>query len=161
MATTEVILREKIESLGAEADVVRVKAGFARNFLIPQGKAYEATKGNLRHLASLQASRVQREAEELEEASKIAAKIHKQRPTFTLETGQSGKAFGSITTMDIHKKLEELRINVDRTAIKLDKPIKKSGRTDVEIKLHADVSATLRVTVETEAKDTAPRTEGA
>jgi len=153
MANTEVILREKIDNLGAEADVVRVKAGYARNFLIPQGKAYEATKGNLRHLASLQATRVQREAEELENASKLAAKIHKQRPTFTLETGQSGKAFGSVTSMDIHKKLEELKIDVDRHAIKLDKPIKKSGRTDVEIRLHADVTATLRVTVETEQKD--------
>jgi large subunit ribosomal protein L9 len=158
MANTEVILRKKIDNLGAEADVVRVKAGYARNFLIPQGKAYEATKGNLRHLASLQATRVQREAEELENASKLAAKIQKQRPTFTLETGQSGKAFGSVTSMDIHKKLEELKIDVDRHAIKLDKPIKKSGRTDVEIRLHTDVTATLRVTVETEQKD-APRSE--
>ena len=157
MATTEVILREKIEKLGVEADVVRVKAGYARNYLIPQGKAYEATKGNLRHLAALEKARVQREAEELEDATKLAAKIHKQRPTFTLETGQSGKAFGSVTTMDIHKKLEESGIKIDRTAIKLDKPIKKSGRTDVEIKLHSDVIANLRVTVETEEKDAAPK----
>ncbi len=63
MALTEVILREKINSLGAEADVVKVKAGFARNFLIPSGKAYEATKGNLRQIENLQKARVQREAE--------------------------------------------------------------------------------------------------
>ena len=75
MATTEVILREKITGLGSEADVVRVKAGYARNYLIPKGKAYEATQGNLRNLESLQAQRAQREAEELSDALSLLMKL--------------------------------------------------------------------------------------
>ena len=150
MATTQVILREKITGLGAEADVVKVKAGYARNLLIPTGKAYEATKGNLRNLESLQAKRTQREAEELENARELVGKISRLRPRFTLETGQGGKAFGSITSMDIHKALEEKGVEIERTAIKLDKPLKRSGKSEVEIKLHADVTATLSIIVETD-----------
>ncbi|NNC88914.1 MAG: 50S ribosomal protein L9 [Akkermansiaceae bacterium] len=148
MATTKLILREKIENLGAEADVVQVKAGFARNFLIPKGKAYEATKGNLRHLASLQAARAERETAELAGAHTLATKIEKMRPKFTLETSQGGKAFGSVTSMDIHKQLEEKGVKIDRQAIKLSHPIKKSGRTEIEVKLHPEVTATLTVSVE-------------
>ena len=152
MATTEVILREKINGLGVEADVVKVKAGYARNYLIPSGKAYEATQGNLRNLAALQAARAQREADELNEAQELASKLGRLRPKFTLETGQGGKAFGSITSMDIHKDLEEKGISIERTAIKLDKPLKRSGKTEVEIKLHPEITGTLTVTVETEEK---------
>ncbi len=153
MATTDVILREKITGLGAEADVVTVKAGYARNFLIPTGKAFEATKGNLRHLASLEAARTQRESDELKEAKELAAKISKLRTKFTLETGQGGKAFGSVTSMDLHKELESKGIAIDRPAIKLDSPLKKSGKSEVEIKLHADITAILSVTVETQDKE--------
>lgn len=155
MATTEVILREKIDGLGAEADVVRVKAGYARNFLIPNGKAFEATKGNLRHLEALQTARATREAEELAGAHDLASRIQKLRPKFTLETGQGGRAFGSVTSMDIHGHLGEKGIKIDRHAIKLDRPIKKSGRTELEIKLHPEVSASLTVTVETLEKSAA------
>ena len=150
MATTEVILREKITGLGSEADVVKVKAGYARNYLIPKGKAFEATKGNLRNLESLQSKRAQRETEELSEAQELAGKISRLKPKFTLETGQGGKAFGSITSMDIHKKLEDKGISLERTAIKLDKPLKRSGKSEIEIKLHSEVSTTLTVTVETD-----------
>jgi large subunit ribosomal protein L9 len=155
MATTEIILREKIAGLGAEADVVKVKTGYARNFLIPQGKAFEATKGNLRQREALSAARAVREAEEIAKASQLANKIGKARPKFTLEVGQGGKAFGSVTSMDIHQKLEEAGINIDRHSIKLDKPIKTAGKTDIEIRLTADIIANLKVTVETEEKDAA------
>ncbi len=148
MATTEVILREKIDNLGAEADVVKVKAGFARNFLIPKGKAYEATKGNLRQIENLQTSRVKREAEELASAQDLAGKISRLKPKFTLDLGKGGKAFGSVTSIDIQKHLEEKGYTVDRHAIQLDKPIKTTGKTDVEIKLHSEVNASLTVTVE-------------
>ncbi len=148
MATKEVILREKIEGLGAEADVVKVKSGFANNFLVPQGKAYEATQENLKNLEDLQAARAEREAKELEEAQKLANKINKFKPVFKLELGQGGKAFGSVTSIDIQKKLEEAGHTVDRTAIQLDKPIKSSGETKVEVKLHAEVTAKLFVKVE-------------
>jgi large subunit ribosomal protein L9 len=157
MALAQVILREKIEGLGAEADVVKVRAGYARNFLIPQGKAFEATKGNLRQIESLKAARSRREAEELSTAQELATKISKIRPKFTLEVGQSGKAFGSVTTIDIHKELEASGIEIDRTAIQLDKPIKKTGKTEVDIKLHADVATVLTVNVEAATKEDAAK----
>ena len=153
MALTEVILREKINSLGAEADVVKVKAGYARNFLIPSGKAYEATKGNLRQIENLQASRAKREAVELSEAQEVAGKIARLKPKFTLEVGANGKAFGSVTSIDIHKTLEDKGINVDRHAIQLSKPIKSTGKTDVEIKVHPDVTTSVTITVEANTEE--------
>ncbi|MCX8238858.1 MAG: 50S ribosomal protein L9 [Akkermansiaceae bacterium] len=151
MALTEVILREKIDNLGAEADVVKVKAGFARNFLIPSGKAYEATKGNLRQIENLQVSRAKRETEELSKAQEAASKISRMKPKFTLDVGKNGKAFGSVTSIDIHKALEDKGVSIDRTAIQLNKPIKSTGQTDVEVKLHADVTTSVTVTVEATA----------
>ena len=151
MATTEVILRTKIDNLGAEADVVKVKAGFARNFLIPQGKAFEATEANLKHTEDLRKARAEREAVELSAAQNTAAKIKKTKLTFALEVGQGGKAFGSVTSIDIHKKLEAAGIVIERKALQLSSPIKTSGVTKVEVKLLADVTATLTVTVETPA----------
>ncbi|MGJ8632904.1 MAG: 50S ribosomal protein L9 [Luteolibacter sp.] len=153
MANAQVILKEKIAGLGVEADVVKVRAGYARNYLVPQGKAYEATKANLRHVEALKTARARREAEEIEVAQGLATKVSKLKPSFILSTGQGGKAFGSVTSIDIHKKLEEAGIEIDRTAIQLDKPIKKSGKTEVEIKLNAQVSAMLVVNVD--AGDTA------
>lgn len=155
MALTEVILREKITNLGAEADVVKVKAGFARNFLIPEGKAYEATRGNLRQIANLQAARAKRETEELNEAQELASKVSRLKPKFTLDVGKNGKAFGSVTSIDIHKALEEKGISIDRTAIQLDKPLKSTGKTDIEVKLHPDVTTSVTITV-TAAEEEAP-----
>lgn len=148
MANAQVILKEKIDGLGAEADVVKVRAGYARNFLIPQGKAYEATKSNLRHVEALKASRARREAEEIEKLKEIAVKISKLAPKFTLSTGQGGKAFGSVTSLDIHKELEAAGIQIDRHAIELDKPIKKSGKSDINIRLHPQVAVLLTISVD-------------
>ncbi len=155
MAQTKVILRTKIDGLGAEADVVKVKAGFARNFLIPTGRAYEASKGNLRHLDTLQKERAERETADLATAEKLAAKIKKLKPEFILETGAGGKAFGSVTNMDIHKKLEELGIEINRTAIKLDQPIKQLCTKDIAIKVHADITTILKVKVVSDKKEEA------
>lgn len=148
MANAQVILKEKIEGLGVEADVVKVRAGYARNFLIPQGKAFEANRANLRHLEALKAQRARREAEELVAAQEIATKISKLKPKFTLSTGQGGKAFGSVTNLDIHKELEAAGIVIDRHSIELEKPIKKSGKSEVSIRLHPQVSATLTISVD-------------
>ncbi|MFD2255064.1 50S ribosomal protein L9 [Luteolibacter algae] len=148
MANAQVILKEKIEGLGAEADVVKVRAGYARNYLVPQGKAYEATKANLRHVEALKTERSRREAEELVVAQELATKISKLKPSFTLSTGQGGKAFGSVTSIDIHKELESSGIVIDRHNILLDKPIKKSGKSEIEIKLNPQVTATLTITVD-------------
>ena len=148
MANAQVILKEKIAGLGAEADVVKVSAGYARNFLIPQGKAYEASRSNLRHVEALKTSRARREAAEIQAFQEIATKIAKLKPKFTLSTGQGGKAFGSVTSMDIHKQLEADGIVIDRHAIELEKPVKKSGKTEVTVRLHPQVSATLTISVD-------------
>jgi len=148
MANAQVILKEKIEGLGAEADVVKVRAGYARNFLIPQGKAFEASRSNLRHVEALKASRAAREAEELIVFQELSVKISKLKPKFTLSTGQGGKAFGSVTSIDIHKELEAAGIVIDRHAIELEKPVKKSGKTEVQIRLHPDVITTLTISVD-------------
>jgi len=148
MPTVEVILKEKITTLGAEGDLVKVKGGYARNFLIPQGKAFEATKGNLRQLENLKKARGEREAKEVEEAEKIAAKLKKLKLKLTLSTGQGGKAFGSITTLDIQKAVaESAKIDLDRHQIDLDKPIKSTGTFEVPVKLNANVNVFLKITV--------------
>ncbi len=154
MATVEVILKEKIENLGAEADVVSVKTGFARNFLVPQGRALEANSKNIRELDSLKAIRAQREAKELNEAEKAANKIKKLKLTLELATGQGGKAFGSITTKTIADAVKEKTgLDLDRHQLDLDKPIKSTGRFDIPVKLHADIQVELRLTVDAEKSD--------
>lgn len=156
MATTQVILKERIKGLGAEADVVKVKRGFARNFLLPQGKAYEATQGNLRHTERLKAIRAEREAAEMAEATKLASKLKKVKLKLTLATGQGGKAFGAITTIDIAKGLEEQAgLEIDRHQIVLERPIKNTGSFDVEIKLGYDITAEIKLTVTASGDKTA------
>ena len=151
MATTQVILKEKIKGLGAEADVVKVRRGYARNFLVPVGKAYEATKGNLRHIENLKKVRAKREADELAEAEKTASKLKKVKLKMTLATGATGKAFGSITTIDIAKALEEQsKITLDRHQIQLEKPIKTTGKHEVNVKLLGDVTCFIRIDVAAE-----------
>ena len=150
MPATEVILTEKIEHLGAEADVVKVKAGYARNFLIPQRKAIEVTPATMKRINLLKAKRAEREAKELNEAEELARRINKLKISLELETGATGKAFGSITAADIADRLlKELGAKgaVDRHRIHLEKPIKESGAHEVTIKLHADVVAKLIVNV--------------
>lgn len=147
MASVQVILKEKITHLGAEADIVSVKAGYARNFLIPQSKAYEATKGNLLQVKNLKAKRAEREAKEIGEAQNLASKIKKLNLKLELATSQAGKSFGAITNMDIAKALEAQNITVDRHAIHLDKPIKGTGKFEVPIRLHPEVEVTLRLSV--------------
>jgi large subunit ribosomal protein L9 len=150
MATTEVILTEKIESLGAEADVVKVRAGYARNFLIPNGKALEITPAALRRINTLKTRRAEREARELNEANEVARRISKMKLNFELETGETGKSFGSITSADIAARLKaELggQIEIDRHKIHLERPIKESGPREISIKLHHEISAVLHINV--------------
>jgi len=152
MATVDVILKKKVEKLGGEGEVVSVKRGFARNFLLPQGIAYEATKGNLRQIAALEAVRTKREAEELELATKVANRVNKQRIKLTLNTGQGGKAFGSITVKDIQEAMLncDAKIDLDRKDIALDAPIKSTGKFDVPVNLHPDVECRIRLQIDPE-----------
>jgi large subunit ribosomal protein L9 len=142
MPITQVILTENVPGLGAEADVVKVRRGYARNFLLPTGKAFEVTPASLRQLDNLKAKRAEREAHELNEAEDLARRINKLRATFTLETGETGKAFGSITAQDLVNRIKnELGQEIDRHKIALEHPIKTTGEHEVSIKLHHDVTA--------------------
>ena len=149
MATVSLILKEKIKNLGAEGDVVKVRGGYARNFLLPQHKAYEATKGNLRHMELLQKARAEREAKEVEEAEKLAVKIKRLKLKLTLATGQGGKAFGSITSIDIQKAIAEstVKTELDRHQILLERPIKNTGTFEVPLKLAGGIECILKLTV--------------
>ena len=156
MSQIEVILKQKVENLGAEADVIKVKRGYALNFLIPNGKAYEATTGNLKHIESLKKARALREANEIEAATKLANRLNKQRLKFELATGQGGKAFGSITAKDIQDSLAETDRqfrDIDRKQIQLNKPIKRTGDFEVEVKIHQDINATLKLKVSAATND--------
>lgn len=156
MPTTEVILTEKIASLGAEADVVKVKRGYARNFLIPFGKALEVTPATLRHLNQLKAKRAEREGRELNEAEELARRVNKLKITLILETGETGKAFGSVTAKDIADKLkEELGVEIDRHRVELERPIKETGTQEVAIRLHSEVIAKLNLTVKSSTEEDA------
>ncbi len=148
MATVEVILKEKIEGLGAEADVVKVKRGFARNFLLPQDRAYEATKSNLRHVKALKETRAKREAQELADAENTATKLRKLRLSLPLSLGQGGKAFGSVTTSDIAALIaEKSRLTIDRHQLLLEAPIKTLGSFEIPVKLHPSVNASVTIRV--------------
>ena len=148
MPSTEVILTDNVPGLGAEADVVKVRRGYARNYLLPRGKAYEVTPAALRQLDTLKKKRAEREARELNEAEELSRKIGKARLTFTLATGESGKAFGSITAQDIVTRMKnELGLEIDRHKIVLERPIKDTGEHEVAIKLHHDVTAQFKFDV--------------
>ncbi|HWB05923.1 MAG TPA: 50S ribosomal protein L9 [Verrucomicrobiales bacterium] len=150
MANVQVILKEKIASLGAEADIVAVKAGYARNYLIPQGKAYEATAGNLRQITNLKAKRAEREQAEKTEAQNTAGRLRKATLKLELAIGQGGKAFGAITAADIAEAiLAQTKIKVDRHAIDLEKPIKTTGKHEVTIKVHPEVEAIVKLNIAT------------
>jgi large subunit ribosomal protein L9 len=148
MSHTEVILTAHIPGLGAEADVVKVRRGYARNFLVPRGMAHEVTPAALRMTNALKARRAEREARELNEANELARKLSKLKLNFVLETGESGKAFGAITAKDIADRVKaEGGQDIDRHRIALDRPIKESGEFQIDVRLHSDVHATLKVNV--------------
>jgi large subunit ribosomal protein L9 len=161
MATVEVILKQKIEGLGAEADVVKVKRGFARNFLLPQDRAYEATKANRRHVTRLKEVRAKREADEIVDAESAAGKLKKLRLSIELSLGQGGKAFGSVTTADIAALInEKSKLNIDRHQLVLEAPIKTLGSYEIPVKLHPSVEASVTVRVVSPDGETGGSDEG-
>jgi large subunit ribosomal protein L9 len=143
----QVILRDRIENLGNAGDVVDVKPGYGRNYLIPKGLAYEATQANVRRLEAENAARGRRETETLNEARQRAASIEGVSLTFHARAGQEGKLFGSITSQDIADKLAEQGITIDRRSIELDEPIKALGVTSVPVRLHPQVHPEIKVWV--------------
>ncbi len=143
----QIILRQDVEKLGKMGEVVQVKAVYARNFLIPRGVAYAATKSNLARLAEDQRVLAHRGLKEKRVAGDLASKLEGFRVTVTALVGEEDRMFGSITSQDIAELLREKGMDVDRRKIHLEEPIRALGEYDVPIKLHSDVTATIRVEV--------------
>jgi large subunit ribosomal protein L9 len=143
----EVILREDIKTLGRAGEMVRVKPGYARNYLLPQGLAYEATEGNKKRIAAETRVRTVRNQVERAEAERFAATLGEVTLMLSGKAGEEGKLFGSITSQDIADALGRQGHTVDRRKIELEHPIKTTGPHTVAIRLHPEVHADLRLTV--------------
>jgi large subunit ribosomal protein L9 len=143
----QVILRDRIENLGNAGDVVDVKPGYGRNYLIPKGLAYEASPANVRRLEAERAAQGRRDADTLDQARQQAAAIEGVSLTFHARAGQEGKLFGSITSADIAEKAAEQGVQIDRRQIELDEPIKSLGVHNVPVRLHPQVRPEFKVWV--------------
>ena len=149
MKTTKVILKTDVEKLGEAGDVVGVKPGFARNYLVPQGLAYEATAGNIRRLEAERQHEEQRAKRDYLEARRRASQLENVSLTFHAKAGEESKLFGSITAGDIADRLGEqgLDFGLDRRQIDLPEPIKSLGVYSVAVRLHAEVRPEVKVWV--------------
>ncbi|GAB1488490.1 50S ribosomal protein L9 [Opitutaceae bacterium] len=150
MAHTEILLLKPVDGLGGEGDQVKVRAGYARNFLLPQGVAAPLTKANKKQVEALKKRRAEREAAEYSGAQELAKKIEKASLAFAVKTGEGGKMFGAITAADIHAKLTEAGVEIDRRKIHLHTPVKILGKHEVKIKLHPEVTVDLSFDVVSE-----------
>ena len=158
----EVVLKEDIENLGHMGDVVKVKDGYARNYLLPRGLVVLANNRNLKALEHEQRMIAQRRERLTKEAQGISDKLAAVSLEFTAKVGEEGRLFGSVTTMDIEKALKEQGFDVERRRIVLDAPIKNVGDYDVPIRLRPEVMPSIKVKVmsedQPEAGDGEPET---
>lgn len=143
----EVILREDIADLGKAGQIVKVKDGYGRNYLLPRGLAYAATTGNKRRVEAEAARRGQLLSREKDDAQALAAKLTAADLTFQAKAGEGDRLFGSITAGDIAEKLAELGHAVDKRIIELPEPLKMVGVYKVPVRLHPEVRPELRVWV--------------
>lgn len=150
MAHTEILLLEKVDNLGFEGDVVKVKPGYARNFLYPKSKAVPLNQANKKRLDSLKIARAAREADELKNAQGVAAKIADVSIAIAVKTGAGGKLFGSVTAQQIIDKLSESGFTLDKRHFSNFSPIKTLGNSQVTLNLSKDVTAELNVEVVSE-----------
>ena len=143
----EVILREDVQSLGKAGALVRVKPGYARNFLLPRGLAYEATEGNKQRIAAETRARTAKVAEERGRAQRAAEQLENVAVTISAKAGEGERLFGSVTAQDIADALERAGHPVDKRKIELPHPIKQLGEHSVALRLHSEVQTAIRVTV--------------
>ena len=143
----EVILRQAVESLGKPGDVVKVSNGYARNYLLPHGVAFEATPGNLKRI-QLERDRLEAAENERRSAAQgLAEKLEQVQLTFSARVGDEGKLFGSVTSADVAQQLEAQGFHIEKRQIDLHEPIKALGVYRIPIRLHADVKPEIRVWV--------------
>ncbi len=139
MATSKVLLVKPVENLGGEGDQVSVKAGYARNFLLPKKLAVPISKANKKQIEALLKARELREAKELENAQALANVIGQMSIAFAVKTGEGGKLFGSITAADLTARIAEGGIELPKKAVLLEHPVKELGKHTAHVKLHKDV----------------------
>jgi large subunit ribosomal protein L9 len=162
MAKTEVILTHNIVGLGGESDQVRVAAGYARNYLFPQGFAVPLSGANKRRIEALKQRRGEREAHEFNTMTELAKGVSKLICVVKVKAGDDGKMFGSVTAGMIADELKhQFDITLDKKKIHLAGPIKTLGEHEVELRLHAEVKSTLKVRVESLTPVVAPVVEAA
>ena len=152
MATTNVLLREDVENLGGRGEIVKVKAGYARNFLLPQGIATQATKGNIKQVEQERSVLLKKAASEKSTAEAQAEQMKGISLIFERKAGKDGTLFGSVTTMDITEAIKAKGYEIDRRKIQLKDTIKETGGYTVNVKLHREVTVEIPVTVKAEGE---------
>ncbi len=143
MAHHDILLIKPVEGLGAAGDQVKVRAGYARNYLLPRSIAVPLTSANRKQIEALKKHRAEREVQELSGAKEVATKLGQTRIAFAVKTGEGGKMFGAVTANDIHDKLVQAGLEIDRRKIQLHTPVKTLGQHTVKIRLHAEVTVEL------------------
>jgi large subunit ribosomal protein L9 len=143
----EVILREHVDNLGRRGEVVKVADGYARNYLLPRKLALLATDGNKRQIERERAKFEARESEERKVVEALAERLANVQVTITRRVGENDTLYGSVTPADIAEALAAKGFEIDRRKLQLDEPIKKVGDVDVPLRLHRDVTATVKVRV--------------
>lgn len=155
MATTTILLREDIDTVGGRGEIVKVRAGYARNFLLPQGLATLATKGNVKQIEQERAALLKKAAVEKATAEAQREQMESIMLSFERKAGEHGTLFGSVTSMDIADELKKLGYEVDRKRISLRDPIKETGEYTVNVKLHREVTLPVPVVVTAEGGEEA------
>jgi large subunit ribosomal protein L9 len=151
----EVILKEDINKLGHQGDVVKVAEGYGRNYLIPRKLAIEATPGNKAVIEQMKAAAVRKSAKEKGSADALGQQLNGVVLEFTRKSGEHDQLFGSVTSSDIAKALEAKGFTIDRRKIELDVPLKTVGTFDVPVKLHREVTVTVKAIVKKDAVEEA------
>lgn len=141
----KVILKEDIKGLGKMGDIVNVANGYARNYLIPRKIAFEATEHNIKIIEDEKKKIEEKLQQSLKEAEELAKRISEGSVTITREVGEDEKMFGSVTSADIAEALEKEGISIDKRQIIMDKPLKKLGLFHIPIKIHPEITATLKI----------------
>ncbi|HEX8127523.1 MAG TPA: 50S ribosomal protein L9 [Pyrinomonadaceae bacterium] len=150
MANTQVLLREDIDNLGARGEIVKVRAGYARNYLLPRKLAVQATASNVKQIEQERAALLRKEATERSAAEAQAAQMNSLRLTFERKVGEHGMLYGSVTSMDVQEALKEKGYEFDRRRIHLAEAIKETGEFSVRVRLHREVNVEIPVIVSAE-----------
>lgn len=152
MAHTKVLLREDVDDLGARGEIVRVRAGYARNYLLPRNLAVEATTGNVKGIEQERAALLKKEAKERATAESQSQQIGSLVLEFKRKAGEQGALYGSVTSMDVAEALKERGYEIDRHRIHLREPLKRLGEYSVPLRLHREVTMDLQVKVVAEGE---------